>query len=138
MTSKTGVPRRKLQRGEPRRDEPVNHNPAPAVEYVAIHPGGREDRFVARLPIRPTYDEIAKVVGPHFSNAHFEHVSVLWDGKPLDMFVDEEGQLKHLPLNLRATKIYRNNWMQSHPAADPESLPTVVGLALLFSRRIWF
>jgi len=133
MTSKSGVSRRTT-----RPSEPINHNPSPAVEYVAIHPSGREDRFIARLPIRPTYNEIAKVVAPHFPNAKFEHVSVLWDHKPLDMFVDESSQIKGLPKNIRATKIYRNNWMQTHPAADPEALPDIAGLALLFFRRIWY
>jgi hypothetical protein len=111
--------------------------PTIPTEYLAIHPSGREDRFSARLPAEPTYQQLVSVISPHFPNAEFEHVYVLWDDKPLDMFVDEQGQRKQLPLNPRATKIYRNNWMTQHPDADPESLPTVVGLALLFSRRIW-
>ncbi len=117
---------------------PPNHSLLSAVEYVAIHPSGREDRFIARLSPEPTFAEISAVVGPHFPNTHFEHVSVLWDNKHLDMFVDEIGQLKHLPYNIRATKIYRNNWLQRHPDTDPDLLSDIVGLALLFSRRIWF
>lgn len=37
-----------------------------------------------------------------------EHVSVLFDGKPAHLFVDEDGSTKELPVNERASAIYAN------------------------------
>jgi hypothetical protein len=47
-----------------------------------------------------------------------EHVSVLWQGKPHHMFVDEEGRLRGKPLNPIATRIYWNATLQRRGKAD--------------------
>jgi hypothetical protein len=72
-----------------------------------------------------------------------EHVSVLHDGRPADMFVSELGHRAlttrgPLPINGRATIIYRHYWMTRFPETDAKGLPTIAGTAILFSRRVWF
>jgi hypothetical protein len=66
-----------------------------------------------------------------------EHVSVLFEGKPADMFVDENGHAKNLPRNEAATAIYRAYSLRQHPNTDPESLPFIAGTAVLFDAPVW-
>ena len=40
--------------------------------------------------------------------------------------------------NEAATAIYRNNVLSQVPGKEPETLPCIVGPAVLFSRRVWF
>ena len=89
-------------------------------------------------PSEPGFVRINKLVQPLIGGGHIEHVSVLHDGARRDMFVDEEGRLKGMPRNERATAIYRTNWMTRHPDADPETLPHIAGVAVLFTRRVWY
>jgi hypothetical protein len=58
------------------------------------------------------------------------------------MFVSEYGHMRlttreRLPINDRATAIYRNNWMTQYPDTDPETLPNIAGIAILFYRTVW-
>lgn len=66
-----------------------------------------------------------------------EHVTVLYEGNRRDMFVGAESAIngKHIR-NVRATEIYRNNWLTHHPGTDPESMPAVSGPAILFPNDI--
>lgn len=71
-----------------------------------------------------------------------EHVTVLHDGERRDMFVSEFGHMAltwraPLPINDRATVIYRHNWLTQHPGVDPETLPNIAGTAILFARWVW-
>lgn len=86
----------------------------------------------------PTLAEIKEVVVPLLGDAEMEHVYVLLDGKPTDMFVDELGVVKHLPRNDEATAIYRASWMQWHLESDPETLPAIHGVAVVFEKPIWY
>jgi hypothetical protein len=82
-------------------------------------------------PEEPTYDQI-RALTKHHIDGWLEHVSVLFKGKHRDMFVDEEGLLKHLPFNQEATRIY---WAASGATRGSP----IVGTAILFpDRRIWF
>lgn len=69
----------------------------------------------------------------------YEHVAVLWEGGRRDMFVGESSAEngRHIR-NIRATEIYRNNWLTQHPGTDPESLPAISGPAVLFDQIVWF
>ncbi len=69
--------------------------------------------------------------------AALEHVTVLWQDRRADMFVDEIGVLKDLPYNEEATAIYRANWLAQHPATEPEALPFIAGPAVLFDDIVW-
>lgn len=86
----------------------------------------------------PGLDAIKRLVTPLIGGGHIEHVAVLHDGKRRDMFVDDEGRVKGMPRNDRATAIYRTNWITRHPDCDPETLPWIAGPAVLFTRRVWF
>lgn len=93
----------------------------------------------SRLPEKPSYQEIKALLLPLLEGAEYpEHVNVLFNGAPADMFVDETGVLKQLPRNEVATKLYRANWLARYPMAEPESLPYIAGVAVMTGRRIWF
>jgi hypothetical protein len=99
---------------------------------------------------RPSYDELEMVMGPVFDSqrggkpTHFEHVSVLWDGKPADMFVDENGAVHGmaLPVNEEATKIYHAASIKRDNLRAPSGIisgaPKIHGTAVIFNRRVWF
>lgn len=89
-------------------------------------------------PEEPGYDKIKALIEPLLDDNPLEHVTVLYDGERADMFVDEMGAMKPLPVNERATVIYRTNWLTQHPKADPDSLPAIHGTAILFHRRVWY
>lgn len=106
--------------------------------YHVLRVGKQLETASADLPEQPGYDKLRKLITPLLDGANLEHVAVLHDGKRTDMFVDDTGALKGLPLNPEATAIYRNNTMSQHPETDPESLPAIYGPAILFDRRVWF
>jgi len=88
-------------------------------------------------PTEPSFKAIRALLDPIFLKRPWEHVSVLIEGRRADMFVDESGHLAGLPRNEAATALYRANWMTRHPDADPESIPWIAGVAVLFERIIW-
>lgn len=114
--------------------------------YTIFHPNGeREERFV-NWPERPGYRELKAVIEP-IIGGELERVNVLDPNRKdkaefayTDMFVDEMGQHKRPrpPVNLEATEIYRANWLKQHPNVNPASLPNIVGVAVLFHRKVWF
>ena len=79
--------------------------------------------------------------------ADFEHVRVYWPwdgGEPryLDMFVDEDGIGKRLPVNRLATSIYHLNVIvhDPHGLGSEESIaaaPRIHGVAVLFQKPVW-
>jgi len=86
----------------------------------------------------PSLADLKKAILPQLDGAeYFEHVTVLFEGGPADMFVDEIGHRKQLPRNELATAIYRAAWLDEHPTDHPESLPWIAGPAVLFGRRVW-
>lgn len=110
------------------------------TDYLIIRPDGTEETHQVDLPQDPGFEALNAIIKPIIGlNRHYEHVAVLFEGKRADMFVDEEGLLIGLPRNPGATAIYRNNMMTAcRPGTDPESLPHIVGTAVLFKRRVWF
>lgn len=97
-----------------------------------------DEEFEVQWPKDPGYDLIMTVVEQIFPRHTSEHVSVLYNNQPCDMFVDETGHWKKLPRNNKATDIYRANWLKQHPTAHPETLSHIVGDVILFERRIWY
>lgn len=85
----------------------------------------------------PGLKALHQVLDPLLETTDLEHVHVLYQGKPTDMFVDEIGVEKRLARNEAATAIYRSFWLSTHPDDDPESLPAIYGTAVLFSRTVW-
>lgn len=102
-------------------------------------PGIREVMW----PREPGYDRLRALIEPLLGDRSLEHVSVLADFKggtdyaAADMFVDETGALNGLPINDAATTIYRRYSVLTH-RADPDGLPAIYGVAILFERRVWF
>ena len=96
-----------------------------------------EKRSVEFKGDKPSYANLKAVIKPLLDGAGLEHVAVLWNGGRRDMFVDECGQLKGLPRNDEATKVYRNNWLTQHPKTDPEAMPWIAGPAILFDDVVW-
>lgn len=88
-------------------------------------------------PREPSFKQLDRLLKPLFQNRDWEHVTVLYEGRRGDMFVDERGAIDDFPRNERATVIYRTNWLTQHPEADPESIPAIYGLAVLFERIVW-
>lgn len=106
--------------------------------YHIYHVDGTVTDHEIDWPRSPGYDKIKALLTPILNRAPLEHISVLHDGKARDMFVAEEGLLKNLRRNEKATAIYRNAWLTQYPKAEPEDLNFIVGPAILFDRRIWF
>lgn len=79
----------------------------------------------------PEYAELKTFCAEYGLDDLLERVRVRWNGEPTDMLVDEEGLLKHLPLNDIATSIYNTG----HPRT---SWQPIAGPALVFEKPIWF
>lgn len=108
------------------------------TKMIIMKANGTSEEREIDLPEDPGYDVLASLIRPLLDGADLEHVSVLHDG-PKDMFVDDDGLAKELPRNEAATRVYRNNWLTQHPEDAPETLPEIVGPAVLFpDRRVWF
>lgn len=118
------------------------------TRILIMRPGQKNEQQEVDLPEDPGYHKLREIIAPLLDKGELEHVSVLadFDGgtqyKPLDMFVDDRGLLKHLPRNEAATTIYRRANLTGRSAApkvdDPEMLSSICGPAILFDRRVWF
>jgi hypothetical protein len=111
----------------------------PTTYHILAADGSRATHTVD-WPHEPGYDRIKQLIEPLLDGAHLEHVTVLHDGQRADMFVDKEGHCKDPPLsrNEAATAIYRAATLRRAPKTNPESIPYVVGTAILFDRLVWF
>lgn len=109
------------------------------THFVIIRPDGTEETGEVDLPAEPSYHQLSAVMTPILGEGNYmERVNVLVKGAYTDMFVDEDGQLKGLPVNVKATAIYRHNWLTHHPNTPADNLPTIVGVAVLFGRKVWY
>lgn len=102
--------------------------PFPPVTYLLIPVIGA----VSTHQTPASSDRLMASIRQHFDEPT-EHVAVLYKGHRRDMFVGETSAIndRHIR-NVRATEIYRNNWLTRHPGTDPESLPAISGPAVLF------
>lgn len=108
------------------------------TRYTVYRVGAEPVDAEVNWPAEPSYQEIKALIRALLDGAHMEHVSVLYEGKRADMFVDDEGMNKRLPRNEVPTRIYRGNWLAQHPGTEPESMSAIHGTAILFHRRVWF
>lgn len=106
--------------------------------YYVLRVGKKLEKRSVDMPDKPGFGMLRRVITPHLNGGNLEHVAVLHEGERRDMFVDDIGLLKALPLNPEATAIYRNNTLTNYPDTKPESLPAIYGPAVLFDRRVWF
>ena len=115
------------------------------LKVIAVN--GAETLEEHELDPEPSYTVLKALIEPHLDNNWLEHVNV-WDDfgtgkmRALDMFVDENGLIKGLPRNDKATVIYRRANLLGKsavpPVKNPEMLNCIVGPAVLFNRRVWF
>src|SRR5262245_12091051 len=92
--------------------------------YRPGSPTGGPDVLDVVLPAEPSLAALHAVVDPLLGDgAVMEHVTVLFDGRRADMFVDEHGHGRGLPRNESATAIYRAAYLANHPGTDAEGLP---------------
>lgn len=68
---------------------------------TVLYPNGTENAI--RKSEEPSYDELRS----YLNGGYVEVVWVLHNGKRAQLIVDEEGSLKNLPFNPKATAIYR-------------------------------
>lgn len=111
--------------------------------YTIFRPGHESgERHEVDLPEEPTYRRLENLIKPLLDGGDLEHVTVLYEGERHDMFIDELGATSlqpgyPLPVNRRATEIYRAAWLAQHPGDDPDDLPAIHGPAVLFHRIVW-
>jgi hypothetical protein len=105
---------------------------------TVYRPGQIDERVEVDLPERPGLFALRAALEPYLDGGEAEHVYVLAHGRAADMFVDEFGHDKRLPRNETATRLYRASWLSRNPGAAPETLPFIVGPAVLFNRKVWF
>ena len=105
------------------------------------HRAGAEQRTVD-LPAEPSFAELSAVLCTADTlgeGAKFERVRIFSaEDTYLDMFVAENGALVPLPLNPQATIEYQRNVLTHDRTAKAGDLPGIYGVAVLFSRRVWF
>lgn len=80
---------------------------------------------------QPGYDGIKEFLSPIFPGANFEHVSIITpETRVGDMFVDDMGLLKGLPVNPVATVIYWTNYIRREIAEKNDKKLTQEQLTL--------
>lgn len=104
---------------------------------LILRPGRETEVKVVDLPLQPGFDRIDALIRPLLDGHDMEHVTVLYDGRRADMFVDEMGGCIGLPVNDAATAIYRAATLRRAPLANPDALPAIFGPAVLVERLIW-
>jgi hypothetical protein len=70
-----------------------------------------------------------------YPNRMIERVNVLYEGKPAELLVDEEGLLYRRPVNPKATDIYRAASRARGYALDTLHEAIIVGDAILLTGR---
>lgn len=107
--------------------------------YIILRADGSSERGSVNWPEAPGYELIRDLVEPILgADCNMEHVYILGDMRERqDMFVDEIGLWKHLSRNAEATRLYRQATLTQHPHLPPESLPYIVGAAVVFDRIVW-
>jgi len=111
------------------------------ITYQLIRADGHSHTFNARLtgPGGSWYSQLKSIFAEHIgADIEMERVNVFHDGRYTDMFVDELGKINGLPVNERATRIYRANMLAHDPDPPlPDDMPWIHGDVLLFSEKVW-
>ena len=112
--------------------------------YTIYYPNGDTMDAAVDLPEQPSFREIFKIVGPIIGAGEpIERIRILYGLDYTDMFVSELGHLTlstrmPLPINPMATDLYRENMVANEPDIDPDLLPVIAGVAVVFHRPVWF
>lgn len=109
----------------------------PAADYSIIFTDGHVVRRVVNWPAAPSADQLRKVVGGYLNGRGVEHMTVIHEGRRKDLFTSIPSPLDPQPINAAATEIYASAWLERHPSADPDDVPPLRGIAVLFHRKVW-
>jgi hypothetical protein len=101
--------------------------------YTIYRADGTTEAGEVDWPESPGYQRISLLVTSLLPCDDIEHVTVCYKGKCADMFVDEIGHFKNLPLNVAASEIYRKAGLAS---GRPHNTP-IAGTAVVFDRIVW-
>lgn len=104
--------------------------------YYFAHPGMPTTTHHVDWPAEPDYLTLAGLLDPIFGAHQWEHVWYLNEGERHSMFVHERGHVLELAHNPVATEHYQR--LALTRGVDPKTLPTVVGPAVIVSRRVWY
>ena len=119
------------------------------TKYTILRPNGQNETGEVDLPEKPSGKELDRILDPIFHAvrplAHYEHVRIFSEaGQYVSMFVDEESGVLRQPYNEAATReyhrnviVHRNEPHQNGISTNAEA-PVVYGVAVLFSRNVWF
>jgi hypothetical protein len=108
------------------------------TQYKLIPTSGEPMIQEVDWPLDPGLALISGLIRPLLNGGDLERVRVWHTNEYLDMFVDERGISKQLPVNAIATMIYRSNALTfQKPTPRAEDLSAIYGPAVLFMRRIW-
>jgi hypothetical protein len=111
--------------------------------YRVLYPDGAVLHAAINWPDKPCRSQVEflveEILGPGEVALHVE----MPDDRR-DMFVSALGHLRlndddsdGVPFNPIATSIYRANLMRARPGTDPETVPAIVGTAVVFDRVVW-
>jgi hypothetical protein len=110
------------------------------TSFRVLSTGGGNSTQSIELDEFPSLAKLREIVEPHLSGAAMLPVRVLHPdmrtGEIVDMFVDAAALFKRLPLNVEATRLYRAAHLRFHPEDDPDELPSIAGVAVVFMRRV--
>lgn len=106
------------------------------TRMLVLYPDGRKTETEVMLVREPGREILCRLVEPFLDDKPMEHVTVLFEGKRGDMFVDETGALDGLPANAAATDIYYAAWEKSGGERVPGF--EICGVAVVFDRQVWF
>lgn len=108
------------------------------TRIIVMLPTGERSEMSLDLPFDPGFVRLQEIVAPQLGGkgSRMERVAVLFEGKPCDMFVDENGHSRGLPPNAQATAVYHN--ATKTRGESTKDAPIVVGPAVLFTRKVWF
>lgn len=82
-----------------------------------------------------SFEEVRAIVNP-LVQGYLEHVTVLFNGRRADMFVEEYSASK-FPPNKAATNIYHASSLSLDPDADTSTWPRIYGVAVVFDQIVW-
>lgn len=90
-----------------------------------------------KLPLRSSLKQLRDVVWPHLGEGvTIEFVTLRLAGVMFTMIIDEDGIGKDLPVNVVATRMYRESLMQAGHKAETLTHTVIVGTAILFDRHL--
>lgn len=105
------------------------------MKITVFLPGRMEETFERDIPVEPEYDVLREICDRAF-DGFIEHVTVWYKNNYTDMFVDEEGRIKGLPRNEKATVIYHENVKVHCGVTDTSGMDYIAGGAVLFHEPI--